>query len=87
MAARLTAEYAELVLHADGVITLGIERIRGTHVLFHLLVIDLQSHGRRVVIALSVVGHCDDGGLDATAGSGDDLLQVGRECGNAAAAR
>ncbi len=87
VAAGLTTKNAELVLQADDVELLRVEKVGGAYIFFQIRIIDLQAHFGRIVVGVAMIGHGDDDGLDVCAALGYSLLQIGRECGDAAAAR
>ena len=61
--AGFAAENSELVLQAHDVEPAGIQEVCRTHVLFDIVVLDLESDRRRIVIGLTVIGHRHDAGL------------------------
>jgi hypothetical protein len=86
LASGLAPEYPELVLQAEDVEALSIQKVRGSCVILCIVLPDLQSDLRRIVVGLTCVRHGHDGGLDVRACAGDSGLQVGGECRDAAAA-
>ena len=61
--AGFAAENSEFVLQAHGVEPAGVQEIRRTHVLFDIVVLDLETDRRRIIIGLTVIGHRHDAGL------------------------
>ena len=61
--AGFAAENSELMLQAHGVEPAGIQEIRRTHVLFDIVVLDLETDRRRIIVGLTVIGHRHDAGL------------------------
>ena len=59
----VAAENPEFVLQADDVKSTSVQRSRGARILLNVVVPDLQSNRRRIVIGLVVVGHRHDAGL------------------------
>ena len=85
--AGFAAENSEFVLQAHGVEPAGVQEICGAHVLFDIVVLDLQSDRRRIIVDLTMIGHRHDAGLQSSGREVDiGLLQVGREGCNSAAA-
>ena len=61
--AGFAAENSEFVLQAYGVEPAGVEEIRRAHVLFDIVVLDLETNRRRIIVGLTVIGHRHDAGL------------------------
>ena len=87
VAARVAAENAEFMLEGDDVEPAGIQEVGRAHVIVDPVVVDLKADGGGIVVDVAMVGHRHDAGLHARARRGDRLLQIGREGGDAAAAR
>ena len=84
--AGFAAENSEFVLQAHDVEPAGIQEVCRAHVVFDIVVLDLQSDRRRIVVGLTMIGHRHDAGLEVRARSRYRLLQVGRKgCDSAAA--
>ena len=65
--AGFAAENSELVLQANGVEPAGIQEICRTHVFFDIVVLDLESDRRGIIIGLTMIGHRHDAGLQIRA--------------------
>ena len=65
--AGFAAENSEFVLQANGVEPAGVQEVGRAHVLFDIVVLDLQSDRRRIVVGLTVIGHRHDAGLQVRA--------------------
>ena len=63
MGSGITAENSEFVLQANDVEPAGIEKRSGADIFLDAVVLDLQCDGSGIVIALPVVGHGHDAGL------------------------
>jgi hypothetical protein len=63
-----------------------IEKVGGARVLRQVLVVDLQSNNRRIIVGMTMIGHCHDAGFHIFARLGNSLLQVRRKSGDSAAA-
>src|SRR5580658_594500 len=87
MLARLPAKNAVLMLKADEVELLRIQEVGSVYVFLEISVVDLQADRRRIFVTMPMIGHCDDGSVHTRARLGKGLLQIRRECGDAAAAR
>ena len=63
MGTGFAAENAEFVLQAHDVEAAVIQEVCCTHVFFNVVIVDLQSDRRGVIVGLAAIGHCHDGGL------------------------
>ena len=87
MAAGLAAENSEFVLQANDVEPARVQEVRGADIFLDVAVPDLEDDRGGIVIALAVVGHRDDAGLEVRACNGYRLMQVSGEGGDTASAR
>ena len=81
------AEDAELVLKRDGLEPARIQEHGRTGVIFDLVVFDLKTDSRRVIVGSALIGHRHDAGIDIRTRCGDRLLKMRRECRDPASAR
>ncbi len=65
--AGFATENSEFVLQAHGVEPAGIQEVCCMHVFFDIVVLDLKSDRRRIIIGLTVIGHRHDAGLQVRA--------------------
>ncbi len=84
---RLAAEDAVLVLQRDGVHHRHIEEVHGPAVRRDVVLLDLEAHSWRVVMARAAVVHGHDEAIQGRELGGDGRAQVGGERRNAALAR
>jgi hypothetical protein len=87
VAARGPAEDAKLVLHTKGIHPGDVEEIGGAQIRRQILLGDLETDLRRVIVAVLEVVHRHDRTLNGRKRGRDGAAQVRREGGNAAFAR
>ena len=87
VAARLAAEDSVLVLHADDVDRVDVQKIRRAPVRGEIAVGDLEAHTLGVLVMPAGVVHRDDEAVDAGSFHGDRVAQIGSEGGDAAFTR
>jgi hypothetical protein len=85
--AGVAAENAEFMLKRNNLEPAVVQELCRTNIVLRLIVVDLKSNRRRIVIGLAVVGHRDDDRLQIRPRRSDSLLKVGRERGYATPAR
>ena len=87
MAPRRPAINAELVLHRDDLDVVDVQKLRRAPVGIQLLLLDLERHARRIIVALRPVVHRPHDAMRLGKLRRDGLADVGGECGNAATPR
>ena len=65
--AGFATENSEFVLQAHGVEPAGIQEVCCTQVFFDIVVFDLKSDRRRIIVGLTMIGHRHDAGLQVRA--------------------
>ncbi len=65
--AGFATENSEFVLQAHGVEPAGVQKVCRARILFDIVVLDLQSDRRGIIIGLTVIGHRHDAGLQVRA--------------------
>ena len=83
----LTAENPVLMLQGNNVEPRSVQEIGGLRIAIDRLLLDLETHGRRIVIGAAGIVHGNDAGLQIRARCRDRPMQIMREGGNSAAAR
>src|SRR5258708_38345343 len=86
MRAGFATENSEFVLQADGVEPAGVQEVCCAQVFLDIVVLDLKSDRRRIIIGLTMIGHRHDAGFQVRARCRYRLLQVGRKGCDATAA-
>ena len=87
MGTGLAAEDAVLVLHADDVDRVDVQKIGGAAVRGEVGLVDLETHPIRIGVAASDVVHRDDEAIEIGTRLADGVSEVGRERGDAALPR
>ena len=87
IAAGLPAEDSILVLKANDVKALVVQKLGGLNIFVDRLVMNLKAHGRRIVVAAARVRHGDDAGFQIRAIERNRPMQIMGEGRDAAAAR
>ena len=87
VAARRAAVNAVLVLEADDVGVAEVEKVGRAAIRVEVLLCELETHLRRVLVALGHVVDRDDAAVDRRILSRDSAAQIGGEGGDAALAR
>ena len=85
--AGLPAEDSILVLQANDVKALVVQKLGGLNVFADDVVVDLQAHRRRIVVAAARVRHGDDAGFQLRAIERNRPMKIMGEGRDAAAAR
>ena len=86
VSAGLAAKNPVLVLQANDVEMPLVQKLGGLDVLRDRFVVDLEAHGRRIVVAVAGVRHRDDASLQLRANGRDRLMKVMGEGRDSAAA-
>ena len=87
MSAGLTAKNPVLMLKGNNVEPRSVQEIGGFGITIDRLLLDLETHGRRIVIGAAGVVHGSDAGLQPGTRHRDRPMQIMGEGGDAAAAR
>src|SRR5688572_24948625 len=76
VSAGLAAKNPVFVLQANDVEMPLVQKLGGLHVLLDRFVVDLEAHGRRIVVAVASVRHRDDASFQFRANGRDRLMKV-----------
>ena len=87
IAAGLAAKDSIFVLEADDVEARIVQKFGGLNIVADRFVVDLEAHGRRIVIGAAGVRHGDDAGLQIRAIDRDRSMKIMGEGRDAAATR